>query len=80
MREGSAAGMSFKQADSTRTRVDTFFPSSHIGPGAHFIIVPAGCAASHQAVKIVKRSGEQIGQVATLPWRGFGGGDGEVQD
>lgn len=33
---------------------------------------------SWQAVKIVKRSAEQVGRVATFPWRGFGGGDGEA--
>lgn len=31
-----------------------------------------------QAMRIVKRSAEQVGRVATLPWRGFGGGDSDV--
>jgi hypothetical protein len=26
-----------------------------------------------QSVKISKRSAEQVGKIATLPWRGFGG-------
>lgn len=34
---------------------------------------------SSQMVKIVMRSGEQVRQVAAFPWRGFGGGDGEVE-
>lgn len=33
-----------------------------------------------QAVKIVKRSAEQVGRAATSPWRGFGGGDSDTHD